>query len=775
MASRLGFAAVGFGVLLSTTVVWSGCNEAREVEEEEAGQVADLRNTLQLEIQSADFPETGTPTITFRATDAEGNAIEDFVDQAWAGARPLAQGEQRAVPYITPPRFVISQLLDSGDYLDVYERRPAQGFSFVPEEGAQPIAPATPPEGGFAQALADQPPTTDEAAFRAKFTSQGNGVYVYTLGAPTVTAGIDRAKTFTAAMWATRNTAAEEGSTEVRPSPANATFNFVPAGGTAARDEVVVDQACNACHGVMSAHDNRTGVQLCITCHSPQTSDPETGNTVDFKVMIHKIHNGSGLPSVAEGTPYRIVGFSPGRTGDQPFPPSAVLDFSGVTFPQPVQNCTACHQGEDAANYKTRPAAVSCGSCHDNVVFDAASAADLPNCAAEDTTARCAHIGLPALDLTNCSACHSPDVIDAQHAVAGRAEAASFAYEVLNVEVPQDRRPVVTFRVVNPMNGVPYNLATHPSWTQNANGNSRLFLLIASPSREYENVAEGEGAPSFGEPIEIPIVDRPGLNAGLEAVADGAYRITSPLALPAGVTSATAVLEGHPAVAEGPTAGSRIPVTSEVEFFGVGAAAEPRRDVVSVENCNACHGVLSAHGSNRNNSVQVCATCHNPNATDKGIRPEGTEGETGIDLKFMVHAIHAGEVRQTPVTIYGFGGRPHEYPLPVPFDVGDCNVCHVNDSWRVPLGDAVLGTTISTGADPVLATDNTRDPKTTSVCLACHEGRQTSLGPTAREHAATYTQPGGVEQCQQCHGAGGIADVALAHPIRAREQEQAQR
>ena len=50
---------------------------------------------------------------------------------------------------------------------------------------------------------------------------------------------------------------------------------------------------------MLSAHGGaRVEVQYCVMCHNPGTTDPYSGNTLDLKVMIHKIHTGNTLPSI---------------------------------------------------------------------------------------------------------------------------------------------------------------------------------------------------------------------------------------------------------------------------------------------------------------------------------------------------------------------------------------------------------------------------------------------------------------------------------------------
>jgi OmcA/MtrC family decaheme c-type cytochrome len=243
----------------------------------------------------------------------------------------------------------------------------------------------------------------------ADLRNLGGGVYEYTFPAPTVTGGeppLDRSKTHTVGGWISRNTSASD------TDAAGASFNFVPAGGTAQRDEVVSDAACNKCHGFVQAHGSRRTTQLCITCHSPQTGDPETDRTVDFKVMIHKIHSGETLPSVQQGTPYFIVGNR-----------QSVHDWSDLAFPwhdHGVQHCTVCHSGgEDSENWRSRPSFAVCTSCHDNVQFS--GAAGLPICnGLPDASSfeNCRHSG-PEINVTNvndvttCQGCHGAGAVNA--------------------------------------------------------------------------------------------------------------------------------------------------------------------------------------------------------------------------------------------------------------------------------------------------------------------------------------------------------------------------
>ena len=162
-------------------------------------------------------------------------------------------------------------------------------------------------------------------------------------------------------------------------------YSFVPNGAKVAKvRDIIKTESCNRCHDQLSFHGgSRRGLEYCVMCHTPQTTNPETNNTLDMPVMTHKIHMGSLLPSVKAGTPYMIVGFNNG-----------VSDWSTVGYPGDVRNCEQCHDQKNGAtqakNYLT-PTRAACGACHDDVNF------------ATGTN----HVNLPQISDGQCSTCHT--------------------------------------------------------------------------------------------------------------------------------------------------------------------------------------------------------------------------------------------------------------------------------------------------------------------------------------------------------------------------------
>jgi OmcA/MtrC family decaheme c-type cytochrome len=179
---------------------------------------------------------------------------------------------------------------------------------------------------------------------------------------------------------------------------ADAYLDFVPDGSasTATRDLVRTD-ACLACHGPdFQAHGGAVrSLEVCATCHAAGSVDPHGGASLDLKVMIHKIHAGGELPSVAGPDA------NPWATADNGS--YAIWDGEGarhewwkVGFPAVLENCQKCHAGgaAEADAWKTRPSRAACGSCHDGVDF-----------ASPATT----HLGGPQASDANCTLCHGPD------------------------------------------------------------------------------------------------------------------------------------------------------------------------------------------------------------------------------------------------------------------------------------------------------------------------------------------------------------------------------
>jgi OmcA/MtrC family decaheme c-type cytochrome len=487
--------------------------------------------------------------------------------------------------------------------------------------------------------------------------------------------------------------------------------------------DIVQTATCNGCHGATSdtrlaLHGGgRTEVEYCVTCHNPGTTDANSGNVVDFKMMIHKIHYGSSL---ANG--YRIWGFR-----------DTLHDYSTVNFTKDIDDCANCHTGGgvDVDNWNTVPTREACGSCHDTVNFD---------------TGENHGTGGVQLDNQNCSFCHPPSgvvpppgqlplPVQAVHmGAARRAEAATYrggtnGFSIDNLSYnPSGRQLTVDFSVRK--SGVPMMLETAPEWNAGG-GASRFAIDIGWNTTDYTNEDSGS---SPGLPAGVNALD---VGGAVTALGGGLYRTV--VALPSSATSGsvTVGLEGHPAAdldGDG-TLSDRIAVKNAFASFDVvqrRSTTLARRDVVDMNKCNACHDAagagLSLHGNNRTGEDQVCVLCHNANATDINRRPappamtaDGKLEET-IDFKRMIHRIHTGAESQDGLVVYGFGGSVNDFSH-VEFigNRANCETCHMPGTYSTEDALNGLPTTIDTGADRADPDDDLNISRTASACGGCHD------------------------------------------------------
>jgi hypothetical protein len=253
----------------------------------------------------------------------------------------------------------------------------------------------------------------------------------------------------------------------------NATRNILVGNATAVDTRAVVSGAsCNQCHSRVQAHGGlRNEVSYCVTCHTAGAEDRNTaaiangtpGVTIDFGVMIHRVHSASHLPSVlgvrtnADGTrnyaatpePYVLVG-----EGDQlldysraasPVMPGAYVSYTmdatnttylgtggngpmprdqgypSLTGPQKrledemrsgLMACSKCHGDPDGSGPLTAPAQgdrytttvtrKACGSCHDDLDWTkpyTANGQTMPPDAPDNTCSFCHSGALPGLSV----------------------------------------------------------------------------------------------------------------------------------------------------------------------------------------------------------------------------------------------------------------------------------------------------------------------------------------------------------------------------------------
>lgn len=551
-------------------------------------------------------------------------------------------------------------------------------------------------------AINDNPPQTVAGTDTGgKFTlvDATTGTYDYTFGTK-APASFDATATHSIAMQAERDLAAY-GIEEVAGS--DDVYTFVPDGSKVTRvRDVVNESSCNGCHNPISAHGGaRTKMAYCVLCHTDQSKNPDTLNTVDMKVFAHKLHRGSSLPSVKGGQPYQI------------FHRGAMVDFSDIAFPQDIRNCTTCHAPgtAQADNWKTNPSRAACGSCHDDVNFATGQN----------------HLNLAQPDDAQCKGCHGSTAsmdfdtsIPGAHVVPNNSSSLpGLVMQILKVEnATPGNSPVVTFQVTD-KSGVPVDISKLPS----------IRLVLGGPNNDY-----GTG------PAGLRVSEDPTKTPG----SDGVYTYTMTTKIPAAATgSYTISLQARNSVmlmagTKKETAATDAAKPVQYYFSVDNSAVTPRRQVVATEKCAKCHQNLQfVHGGTRSDT-QACTICHNPTLSD------GTSKQS-VSFATQIHSIHRGEDLTNPYVL----GTTNYQEVRFPGDLRDCNTCHVGTSYRPE----------NIGAAAMVASPGGFAPMTgpiAAACQGCHDDKSTA------SHALANTSSIG-ESCATCHGANSEFAVDKVH------------
>jgi OmcA/MtrC family decaheme c-type cytochrome len=622
-------------------------------------------------------------------------------------------------------------------------------------------------------------------------------------------------------------------------NPDNPHWDFVPNGGDLPETKLIANtNLCNNCHQRLEAHGNgRFTVENCVTCHNSSTGgeeedipvpgEPVAGalTNVDLAHLVHGIHS------------------------------TALNMFEEVTYPRFIVDCAACHTASeetpDGDDWKESVDSLSCGGCHMSRL--AVTAVDQTTGLGTYAFVHDINGNDQAVPDGDCLNCHNGGIAaagfteDWHQNLTGPATE-KFQYNILSVtDTEPGEFPVITFSITDPTNGdAEYDLSvvcdanadppvTVCPWDPAWGGATRLAVTVAWSTDAYSNLDSGSeetnptppGSPANrpGSPAQ-PVSINPLSNLAAADNGDGTYTVTSPVAVPAGLTgdSIAVTIEGHPlldlngngqADEDPPWQNEELPVTGAVAFFEIGMDPEddptPRYQVVDINKCNSCHGKLSLHGNNRTDNIDLCVTCHNGNATDIRARQEAIEGtfgnelvpgdksEEAIDFKRMIHQIHAANV-----VIYGFGGSRHDYThVTFPGELSNCTGCHLEGTYYPTRDDEdfrLMTTYISDNFDdfdnPVGAlanptTGRTADRATTladaeddinittntATCGACHtsafaESHMQDEGGSFSVQQANdgdFSFPDGertrVETCTNCHAPGKDGDVRRAHGL----------
>ena len=475
----------------------------------------------------------------------------------------------------------------------------------------------------------------------------------------------------------------------------NRNYDWQPS--TGATDSItsrnmVTQGTCNNCHGELALHGGgRVDTAYCVTCHNPGSSDANSGETVDFKVMVHRIHRGANLPSVINGSEFAIWGYRDSKH-----------DYSGTELPQDIRNCTNCHDDSntatpDAKNWMQQPTMQACGSCHDDVDFATGTG----------------HLAGAQADNSQCQTCHGE---------AGFSSVRNNHVGVMNF------KDIARTAIVTEPKAARVNLA---------NGDVEVDVMITlegvpvTALRDTNDVDTPQGA-KFGKykygadngALAINWDNGTGYQLNHQEVIfndctpDGAGLFTcSAPSLLAGITATDVITvtpvsvfvcmnekDGAIVRCDSPETASmdvaQIESDPSIVFFkGDGSITTEAYNKIgaNMESCQSCHADKIFH--NGSTDLTQCKTCHN--ATRTGYRGLG-------DLKRHVHRLHSGLDKNAlddsnPEKIDNF-----------PNNIDNCNACHSTGQFDLPIQKNTRASAASGASGTVYVSP------TAVVCGSCH-------------------------------------------------------
>ncbi len=511
----------------------------------------------------------------------------------------------------------------------------------------------------------------------------GGGKFTYTF-LQALPAGFDPGETLRVGVWLA-------GTTGTRDT--TCTLDFVPNGGPVQADEVVVDANCNQCHGAVQAHGGyRTGVRICVTCHTWQNADPDTidpaamagatpatdPNPLELGRLVHRIHRGKNLPTLytaaatqanatranialpfnparnvpLAGQKYSIIGyqqrelvFGAAVTRTDNGQPAKLL-ATGVRYPQDLRNCDRCHGaaaqgGEHLARISRR----TCQGCHPDVWYGTGT----------PDAVHFAHPGGPQADDTQCVGCHLPTpakpVVDAPIAEVHTPIAHGSRYSGLTATIvavsgmQPGQHPRVVFTLED-RDGVPSPLGAPTPATD----------ALGSPvPRKLERVAitlSGPTAPDYvtgnnlAGPTTAPITEAVPLTATGSAAAGFAYTFNATMPANAAGTWGVAIearrtlyvspfYDAATDTFPWPYTGEMIEESADnpIAYVDVATGTSSGPAVAprrTVVERERCNGCHLELGAHGElrHAIEYCVMCHAPDTTDWGRRPKGADGNT---------------------------------------------------------------------------------------------------------------------------------------------------